>query len=89
MRNVLVTGGSRGLGLAISKKLSGAGYNTIAIARKESPELTTAIAAFGNFNSKVLHFVPFDLAEIDPVHAECHTCRVRNLAIFSLQISGT
>src|ERR1700722_8326747 len=65
MRNVLVTGGSRGLGLAISKKLSAAGYNTIAIARKESPELTAAIAASGTSGGKLLHFVPFDLGEID------------------------
>ena len=30
MHNVLVTGGSRGIGLAIAKRLVGAGYNVIA-----------------------------------------------------------
>jgi 3-oxoacyl-[acyl-carrier protein] reductase len=45
MRNVLVTGGSRGLGLAISLKLADAGYHAIALARKESRELASAIAA--------------------------------------------
>ena len=37
MQNVIVTGGSRGLGLAITKKLAAAGYGAIAIARKETP----------------------------------------------------
>ena len=36
MRNVLVTGGSRGLGLAIAQKLAAAGYRVIAVARQES-----------------------------------------------------
>ncbi len=42
MLNVLVTGGSRGLGLAISRGLASAGYRVIAIARNHSPELEAA-----------------------------------------------
>ncbi len=34
MRNVIVTGASRGLGLAISRTLAAAGYQVIAVARK-------------------------------------------------------
>ena len=34
VRNVIVTGGSRGLGLAMSGALAGAGYRVIAVARK-------------------------------------------------------
>ena len=34
-RSVLVTGGSRGLGLAICQKLVGSGYQVIAVARRE------------------------------------------------------
>ena len=34
-RNVLVTGGSRGLGLAIARKLAAAGYRVIAVARQQ------------------------------------------------------
>ncbi|MBS0377915.1 MAG: SDR family oxidoreductase [Proteobacteria bacterium] len=34
MRNVIVTGASRGLGLAISRALAAAGYQVIAVARK-------------------------------------------------------
>ena len=43
MHNVLVTGGSRGIGLAISRRLAAAGYNVIAVARRESDELRAAI----------------------------------------------
>ena len=43
-RSVLVTGGSRGLGLAIAQKLAAGGYRAIAVARTESKEITAAIA---------------------------------------------
>src|SRR5450432_3869401 len=47
MRNVIVTGGSRGLGLAMVTTLASAGYRIIAVARKPTPQLTEAIAANG------------------------------------------
>ena len=34
MHNVLVTGGSRGIGLAIVRKIAAAGYNVIAVAQR-------------------------------------------------------
>jgi 3-oxoacyl-[acyl-carrier protein] reductase len=43
MRNVIVTGGSRGLGLGIASKLANESLSVIAIARKESSELTAVI----------------------------------------------
>jgi 3-oxoacyl-[acyl-carrier protein] reductase len=42
MQNVLVTGGSRGLGLAMSRLLAASGYRVIAVARKPSEELEAA-----------------------------------------------
>ncbi|HXP10570.1 MAG TPA: SDR family NAD(P)-dependent oxidoreductase [Acidobacteriaceae bacterium] len=65
MRNVIVTGGSRGLGLGIAGTLAKQGYRAIAIARKESPELTAAMqnsAEPGN-----IQFVPFDLADLEGI----------------------
>ncbi|QGM97437.1 SDR family NAD(P)-dependent oxidoreductase [Methylocystis parvus] len=45
MRNVIVTGASRGLGLAIARRLAADGFRVIAVARKESDGLKAAIAA--------------------------------------------
>jgi len=67
MRNVVVTGGSRGLGLGIVRRLAAAGYSAIAIARKESDPLTSAIEEAGGAGRGALHFVPFDLAEIEKI----------------------
>ena len=44
MRNVIVTGGSRGIGLAITRTLAGSGYHVIALARTKSIELELAIS---------------------------------------------
>jgi 3-oxoacyl-[acyl-carrier protein] reductase len=63
-RNVLVTGGSRGLGLAIAVRLVGAGYQVVAVARKETSALTAAMEAAERARPGALQFVPFDLAEI-------------------------
>jgi 3-oxoacyl-[acyl-carrier protein] reductase len=62
MRNVVVTGGSRGIGLGIALRLTEAGFRAIAIARKESSELATAIQ-----ETRSIQFVPFDLAEIEGI----------------------
>ncbi|HXS07884.1 MAG TPA: SDR family NAD(P)-dependent oxidoreductase [Rhizomicrobium sp.] len=64
MRNVLVTGGSRGLGLAIAKKLVGDGFRVLALARKPTDELNALIAAAP---AGALHFVLFDLAQLDRI----------------------
>jgi 3-oxoacyl-[acyl-carrier protein] reductase len=67
MLNVIVTGGSRGLGLEIARTLAGAGYNVIAIARKETPEVRAAGRNFGERGRGALAFLPFDLADIDGI----------------------
>jgi 3-oxoacyl-[acyl-carrier protein] reductase len=78
MRNVLVTGGSRGIGLAIARKLAGTGYNVIAVARRESEELREAAEA-GN-----LHFRGCDLSEIDAIPAFVQALRKEFGAIYGL-----
>jgi 3-oxoacyl-[acyl-carrier protein] reductase len=42
MDNVIVTGASRGIGLAIAVRLAAAGFNVIAVARRESEPLAAA-----------------------------------------------
>jgi len=65
MRNVLVTGGSRGIGLAIARRLAASGdYNVIAVARSESEDLGRAIRAAGEDR---LHFRAFDLGQTDRI----------------------
>jgi 3-oxoacyl-[acyl-carrier protein] reductase len=64
MRNVIVTGGSRGLGLGMVRVLSSAGYNVIAIARKESAELAEVIQDSGTGRVYFRSFDLFDTAAI-------------------------
>lgn len=80
MHNVLVTGGSRGIGLAIGKRLAGAGYNVIAAARRESEELKAAIAE----SEGRLHFRACDLAVIDAIPAFAKLVREEFGAIYGL-----
>src|SRR3989441_8855 len=63
MRNVIVTGGSRGLGLGLARRLTRAGYRVIALARKETNQLTLAMEEAERAHPGSFHFVPFDLAE--------------------------
>ena len=67
MRNVVVTGGSRGLGLGIARRLAGAGYQAIAVARKETAQLTAAMKEAGSSGPGALAFVPFDLGETEDI----------------------
>ena len=62
MRNVLVTGGSRGLGLKIASNLCESGYQVVAVARKASAELQAAIAQ--PRKSGAIHFRALDLNSI-------------------------
>jgi 3-oxoacyl-[acyl-carrier protein] reductase len=81
MPNVLVTGGSRGIGLAIARRLAGAGYNVIAVARRESEELRAAIGEAGQGS---LHFRACDLSEIDAIPAFVKSLRDEFGAIYGL-----
>ena len=67
MRSVLVTGGSRGLGLAIARQLCSSGYRAIALARKKNKELAAALAQAEQAGEGALHFVPFDLGDVDAI----------------------
>jgi 3-oxoacyl-[acyl-carrier protein] reductase len=82
MRNVLVTGGSRGIGLAIVRRLAASGhYNVIAVARRESEDLGRAIRETG---ADRLHFRAFDLGQIDKIPAFVKELRDAFGAIYGL-----
>ena len=62
MRNVLVTGGSRGIGLAIARRLAAVSdFNVIAAARSEGEALAAAIKDAPDR----LHFARLDLEQVD------------------------
>src|ERR1700678_4680739 len=65
MHNVIVTGGSRGLGLGIAGKLAKEGYRAITIARNERPELSALMRS--GAEPGCIQFVPFDLATLDGI----------------------
>lgn len=69
MRNVVVTGGSRGLGLGIAKTLARAGFTVLAVARSIG-NLTEVINEY-----PALYFIPCDLAEITALPDLAHRLR--------------
>jgi 3-oxoacyl-[acyl-carrier protein] reductase len=65
MRNVLVTGGSRGLGLGICRTLRTAGFRVIAVARSMNPHLASAMEDAESKEPGSFHFVACDLAQTE------------------------
>lgn len=64
---VIVTGASKGLGLAICKEALATGYDVIAIARSFSAELQTLTASA----SQHCHYIKADLSDLDEIPALC------------------
>ena len=67
MRNVVVTGGSRGLGLGIVRRLTAGGYAALAVARHMNEQLAAAMEEAEQSRPGSLQFVPFDLPEVDDI----------------------
>src|SRR5438876_12381142 len=67
MRNVVVTGGSRGLGLGIVRRLTMEGYRVFAVARQMNDQLASAMEQAEQSRPGSLHFIPFDLGEIQDI----------------------
>jgi 3-oxoacyl-[acyl-carrier protein] reductase len=82
-RNVVVTGGSRGLGLAIACRLSAAGYGVIAVARKMSDQLSGAMQAKGAGEGS-LDFLAFDLADTQGIPKLARTLRKQFGPVYGL-----
>ena len=67
MRNVVVTGGSRGLGLGIVRRLTAEGYRAVAIARHMNDQLASTMERAEQSHPGSLHFMPFDLGNIQHI----------------------
>src|ERR1700743_1154640 len=81
MRNVLVSGGTRGVGLAIARKLAADGFCVFALGRKQSDALTAGIA---ELPAGVMNFVPFDLANIDVIPDLIREMKVQHGPLYGL-----
>jgi len=84
MRNVLVTGGSRGLGLGIARTLQAAGYCVIAAARTRGKALDEALSEVSPDISGALHFLPCDLADTAAIPGLTATIRKEFGPLFGL-----
>lgn len=62
IKTILVTGGTRGLGLATVRRLASDGYRVVASGRSLTPELQQLI------NERDVHFEPLDLANHAAIH---------------------
>ena len=80
MRNIVVTGGSRGIGLAIAQRVARSGDRAIAIARSEGEALRGARAAM----PEALHFQPCDLLELASFPALARSLRERFGPVYGL-----
>ena len=64
MPSIVISGGSRGIGLAIARRLCASGHSVIAIARRDSDELRAAIAETNDKARGALRFWAFDLGDV-------------------------
>jgi 3-oxoacyl-[acyl-carrier protein] reductase len=67
MQNVIVTGGSRGLGFAMARSLAAAGYRVIALARNGTEELAGAGRAATAAGRGAIEFRPCDLSDLHAI----------------------
>ena len=80
MDNVIVTGASRGLGLAIAERLAGDGFRVVAVARRNSEALERASANAAG----ALGFAAIDLADVAASPAFVRETRARLGPIYGL-----
>jgi 3-oxoacyl-[acyl-carrier protein] reductase len=62
--SVIVTGASRGIGLAIAERLARDGFRVVAVARRESEGLAASASSLAQQGLGSLVFRPFDLSDV-------------------------
>jgi 3-oxoacyl-[acyl-carrier protein] reductase len=70
--------------LGIASKLTGEGYRVIALARKETRQLTSAIQEADRRSPGSFHLIPFDLAQIDGISSLVNSVRKNFGSIYGL-----
>jgi 3-oxoacyl-[acyl-carrier protein] reductase len=84
VRNVIVTGGSRGLGLAIATQVASAGYRVIAIARKSTDALSAASDDAAAAGRGAVLFRALDLSDLAAVPSFVRALRTEVGPIYGL-----
>jgi 3-oxoacyl-[acyl-carrier protein] reductase len=84
MQNVIVSGGSRGLGLAMARVLAAAGYRVIAIARGSTEELTAASRTAAEAGRGAIEFRACDLSDLELIGPLVKTLRADFGALYGL-----
>jgi 3-oxoacyl-[acyl-carrier protein] reductase len=84
MQNVIVSGASRGLGLAMARVLAAAGYRVIALARGSTDELTAASRAAAEAGRGAIEFRACDLSELKLIGPLVKTLRTDFGALYGL-----
>jgi len=67
VHRVVVTGGSRGLGLGIVRRLACAGYSVVAVARAMHDQLAATMEETERSRPGAVAFEPFDLGDVDAI----------------------
>lgn len=75
MRNIIVTGASRGLGLAIASTLAAGGDQAIAIARNKTSQFEAMQASIVQDQRGALQFRAFDLLDVEGIGALVRSVR--------------
>lgn len=82
--NVVVTGGTRGIGLGVARKLAAAGHQVIAIARSSGEPFDVAIEELRQARQGSLHFKAADLADIAALPALAKELRKEYGSLYAL-----
>ena len=80
-RTVLVTGASRGIGLAVAQTLAADGFRVVGVARRPSERFEAAAAATG---ADAMHFVACDLSETEGLQPLVRSVREAHGPIYGL-----